>query len=93
MVIPSVSAPNFVSVTPSMGILFPLLRRIKVSHTLVFLLLEFHVFCKLYFGYSELLYLILILVFRLPIPPPPKSNPFLSLLRSKRILKSSDKIK
>ena len=31
MVIPSVSAPNFVSVTPSTGILFPLLRRIKVS--------------------------------------------------------------
>ena len=28
MVIPSVSALNFVSVTPSMGILFPLLRRI-----------------------------------------------------------------
>ena len=31
MVFPSVSAPNFVSVTPSMGILFSLLRRIKVS--------------------------------------------------------------
>jgi hypothetical protein len=31
MVLPSVSAMNFVSVTPSMGILFPLLRRIKVS--------------------------------------------------------------
>ena len=31
MVIPSVFAPNFVSVTLSMGILFPLLRRIKVS--------------------------------------------------------------
>jgi hypothetical protein len=31
MVIPSVSAPNFVSVTPSTGILFPLLRRIEVS--------------------------------------------------------------
>jgi hypothetical protein len=31
MVIPSVSAPKFVSVSPSMGILFPLLRRIKVS--------------------------------------------------------------
>jgi hypothetical protein len=30
MVLPSVSAPNFVSVTPSMGILFSLLRRIKV---------------------------------------------------------------
>jgi hypothetical protein len=31
MVLPSVSAPNFVSVTPSMGILFPLLRRNEVS--------------------------------------------------------------
>jgi hypothetical protein len=31
MVIPLVSAPNFVSVTPYMGILFLLLRRIKVS--------------------------------------------------------------
>jgi hypothetical protein len=28
MVIPSVSTPNFVSVTPSMGILFLILRRI-----------------------------------------------------------------
>jgi hypothetical protein len=31
MVLPSVSAPNFVSVTPSMGILFPILRRNEVS--------------------------------------------------------------
>ena len=31
MVIPSGSAPNFVSVTPSMGILFPILRRNEVS--------------------------------------------------------------
>jgi hypothetical protein len=31
MDIPSVSALNFVSVTPSMGLLFPLLRRIEVS--------------------------------------------------------------
>jgi hypothetical protein len=31
MVIPLVSAPNFVSVTPSVDILFPLLRRIEVS--------------------------------------------------------------
>ena len=31
MVIPSVSAPYFVSLTPSMGILFPLLRRIELS--------------------------------------------------------------
>jgi hypothetical protein len=30
MVDPSISAPNFVSVTPSMGILFPLLRRNEV---------------------------------------------------------------
>jgi hypothetical protein len=31
MLLPPVSAPNFVSVTPSMGILFPMLRRNKVS--------------------------------------------------------------
>jgi hypothetical protein len=31
MVLPFVSALNFVSVTPSMGILFPILRRNKVS--------------------------------------------------------------
>ena len=31
MVMPSVFAPNFVYITPSMDILFPLLRRIKVS--------------------------------------------------------------
>ena len=31
MVLPSVSAPNFVSVIPSMGILFPIRRRNKVS--------------------------------------------------------------
>ena len=31
MVLPSISAPNFVSVTPSMGILFPILIRSKVS--------------------------------------------------------------
>ena len=31
MVLPSVAAPNFVSVTPSMGILLPILRRNKVN--------------------------------------------------------------
>jgi hypothetical protein len=36
MVLPSVSAPNFVSVTPSIGILFPILRR-KEVFTLWFL--------------------------------------------------------
>jgi hypothetical protein len=44
-----------VSATPYMGILFPLLRRTESIHTLAFLLLEFHVFCELYLGYSELL--------------------------------------
>jgi hypothetical protein len=34
MVHPFVSAPNFVSVTPSMGVLFPILRRGKVSRSL-----------------------------------------------------------
>jgi hypothetical protein len=54
MVISSVSAPHFVSVTPSMGALFPLLRWLK-DHTMVFLFLEFHVVCELYLGYSKLL--------------------------------------
>jgi hypothetical protein len=31
MVFPSILSPNFVSVTPSMGILFPILRRNEVS--------------------------------------------------------------
>ena len=53
MVMPSVSAPHFVSVTPPIGILFPLLRRTKVST--LGLLLELHVVYKLYLGYSELL--------------------------------------
>ena len=35
MVYPFVSAPNFVSVTPSMDVLFPILRRGKVSGHLV----------------------------------------------------------
>jgi hypothetical protein len=30
-------------------------REEESIHTLVFLLLEFHVFCKLYLGYSKLL--------------------------------------
>jgi hypothetical protein len=34
MVFPSVSASHFVSVTPSMGVSFPLLRRTKVCRTL-----------------------------------------------------------
>jgi hypothetical protein len=61
MVHPFVSAPIFVSVTPSMSILFTILRRGEVSkeewsiHALLFLLLEFHVFCKLYLGYSKFL--------------------------------------
>jgi hypothetical protein len=42
MVHPFVSAPNFVSVTPSMGILFPILRRGKVSTLWSSVLLEFH---------------------------------------------------
>jgi hypothetical protein len=42
MIIPSVSAPHLFSVTPSMAILFPLLRIGRPSiHTLVFLFPEF----------------------------------------------------
>jgi hypothetical protein len=44
MVYPFVSAPNFFSVTPSMGVLFPILRRGKVSTlwSLFFLIEEKH---------------------------------------------------
>ena len=49
----NISAPCFVSVNPSMGILFPRLR-IDI-HTFVFLLLEFHVVCELYLRYFMLL--------------------------------------
>jgi hypothetical protein len=52
IVIPSVSVPHFVSLTPSMGILFPFLRRIK-DHTLAFLL-EFQVVSELYFGFPSI---------------------------------------
>ena len=55
MVIPSVSTSHFVFETPSMGILFPLLRRNEVTTFLVFFFLEFHVFGELYLGNSELL--------------------------------------
>ena len=47
---PIISAPNFISVTPSMGVLFPILRRGKVSS----FFLSF-MFCKLYLGYSGFL--------------------------------------
>ena len=43
MVLPSISTPNFVSVSPSMGILFPILRKNKVS-TLWFSFLSFMCF-------------------------------------------------
>ena len=41
MVLPSISAPNFVSVISSMGILFPILRRNKVSTLWSFFFLSF----------------------------------------------------
>jgi hypothetical protein len=53
MVISLVSAPYFV--TPSMGVLLPPFKMDRSIHTLVFFLLEFHVFSELYLGYSELL--------------------------------------
>jgi hypothetical protein len=54
MVHPFILAPNFVSVTPSIGILFPILRRNEVStHWFSFFLI--FMFCKLYLGYSKFL--------------------------------------
>jgi hypothetical protein len=55
MVISSVSTPHFVSVTPFMGALFHASKKDRNIHTMVFLLLEFHVVYELYLGYSELL--------------------------------------
>jgi hypothetical protein len=55
MVIPSASTPDFVSVTPSVGILFPSSKKDQNIDTLVFLLLEFHVVCGFYLGYFKLL--------------------------------------
>ena len=55
MVIPSVSAPNFVSVTPSMGVLFPILRRGIVSTLQSSFFLSFMCLanCILYLGYPR----------------------------------------
>jgi hypothetical protein len=50
MVLPSVSAPNFVSVTPSMGILFPILRRNEVSTLWSSLFLSFMCFTNCILG-------------------------------------------
>ena len=52
-----VSAPNFVSVTPSMGVLFPILRRGKVSTlwSSFFLSCMCLANCTLYLGYSKYL--------------------------------------
>jgi hypothetical protein len=55
MVISSVSTPHFISVTPSVGVLFTPSKMDKGIHTVVFLSLEFHVVCELYLGYSKLL--------------------------------------
>jgi hypothetical protein len=57
MVHPFGSAPNFVSVTHSMGVLFPILRRAKVSTlwSLFFLSFMCIAHCILYLGYSKFL--------------------------------------
>ena len=55
MVHPFISAPNFVSVTPSMGVLFPILRRGIVSTLQSSFFLSFMRFanCILYLGYPK----------------------------------------
>jgi hypothetical protein len=57
MVHPFVSAPNFVSEIPSMDVLFPILRRGKVSTFWSTFFLSFMCFanCILYLGYSNFL--------------------------------------
>jgi hypothetical protein len=57
MAFPSVSAPNFVSVSPSMGILIPPSKKDRSIHTVVFLLLELHVVCEFYLGNGMVLFL------------------------------------
>ena len=54
---PFISAPNFVSVTPSMGVLFPILRRGKVSTLWSSFFLSFMRLanCILYLGYPKFL--------------------------------------
>jgi hypothetical protein len=54
MVLPSISAPNFVSVTPSMGILFPILRRNEVSTLQSFFFLSFMCFANCILGILSL---------------------------------------
>lgn len=55
MVHPFISAPNFVSVTPSMGVLFPILRRGIVSTLQSSFFLSFMCLgnCILYLGYPR----------------------------------------
>jgi hypothetical protein len=57
MVQPFISGPNFLSVTPSMGALFPILRRDKVSTLWSLFFLSFICLanCILYPGYSKFL--------------------------------------
>jgi hypothetical protein len=50
MVLPSISAPHFVSVTLSMGILFQFLRRIKVFTRWSFIFLSFMCFANCILG-------------------------------------------
>jgi hypothetical protein len=55
MVYPFISAPNFVFVTPSMGVLFPILRRGIVSTLQSSFFLSFMCLanCILYLGYPR----------------------------------------
>jgi predicted branched-subunit amino acid permease len=72
MVHPFVTAPIFVSVTPSMGVLFPILRRNKVYTLWSSFFLSFMCFanCILYLGYSLMMVLINALTSLLAHHPP-----------------------
>jgi hypothetical protein len=48
-------ANNKKSLNSFYGYFVPPPKKVRSIHTLVFLLLEIHVFCKLYLGYSEIL--------------------------------------
>jgi len=53
MVISSVSTPHIASLTLSMGVLFLPSKMDRSIHNMLFLLVEFHVVCELYLGYSR----------------------------------------
>jgi hypothetical protein len=80
MVLPSISAQNFVSVTPSMDILFPILRRIEVSTLWSSFFLSFMCFANCILGILSFWASISIRSLGLSLSPPPLPFPRLQSL-------------